>query len=928
MIAESSRESQLEPSPKNQTGTPRRRRWRRWALHALLLTAVFLAGAYAKWQHWDWIAVGKLKSAVAAATNAPELISEHFAKVAAEEQLPVVLVDIKPKHIRKLKEQGETALRDGFLRQTDEDFVPGQLTHDGRVTPVRIRLKGGRTAHWSTDKWSFRVKVKGDDRPFGMRTMSFQHPMTRFYLNEWGFLENLRREGILAVRYQFVRLVINGEDKGIYALEEHFSKELLEAHGRREGVIVAFDDSGEWRGDEVSRRWVWWNNETDLRGWRWSDWDIATRMSAWQVQDLRSFDTHRVKRDGILSAQRDEAFEALRAFQEGRRPADQVFDARKLARYTAIVDLWRAWHAVLWQNSRFYFNPVTARLEPIGFDAMPLWGDSDAVLIPGQLDDRTISGPLRDPAVARLYLEELERISDPTYLEQLRKELEPRFEQLQLALKREFESDPKCRTGSDLTPPWGQLAQRQQYIRETIHTDNMVLASATRDRTAGFEHPVFAVDLRNTTVLPIEIVGFRINSGPLIHASRVWVGGRQIGVWENPDHSVAMVPSGLDEMRYREDELHSLVLASFRVPIAPSGPRSESGKTPDIEVALRFPGQGDYRWAKVPKRPPRSEQGPVPPPPSTEEVLGSHPFLERTDDNAFRVPPGDWNVEGDLVLPAGASLDIAAGATLRFEPTAVLYSTGPLHLTGTAAEPIVLDSQSGKWGGVAVSESPVESTWEHAVVRHTSGVHRGGWLLTGGVTFYKSAVSLAHVDFTDSLCEDALNVIHARSDIRQCTFSRCASDAFDGDYITGVIEDCRFADIGGDALDFSGSTVRTDRIIAERVSDKAVSVGEKSHVTITSLTASDVGIGVAGKDESVVQISGAAISRARLGLTAYQKKAVFGPASLTARDVVFDGCAQTTVVQTGSELLLDGVPQAARPVEVADLVAARSDTAP
>ncbi|NJM95793.1 MAG: hypothetical protein HC792_06715 [Acaryochloridaceae cyanobacterium CSU_5_19] len=37
------------------------------------------------------------------------------------------------------------------------------------------------------------------------------------------------REGLPALRYEFVNVIQNGKDMGIYALEEHFEKRLIEA---------------------------------------------------------------------------------------------------------------------------------------------------------------------------------------------------------------------------------------------------------------------------------------------------------------------------------------------------------------------------------------------------------------------------------------------------------------------------------------------------------------------------------------------------------------------------------------------------------------------------------------------------------------------------------------------------------------------------
>ena len=45
-----------------------------------------------------------------------------------------------------------------------------------------------------------------------------------------------------------------------------------------------------------------------------------------------------------------------------------MFDAKKLGQYLATVDVWGAWHALTWNNWRWYYNPHTALLEPIQSD--------------------------------------------------------------------------------------------------------------------------------------------------------------------------------------------------------------------------------------------------------------------------------------------------------------------------------------------------------------------------------------------------------------------------------------------------------------------------------------------------------------------------------------------------------------------------------
>ena len=45
-----------------------------------------------------------------------------------------------------------------------------------------------------------------------------------------------------------------------------------------------------------------------------------------------------------------------------------IFDLEKWATYFAIIDFSNAYHGVISKSVKFYYNPVTAKFEPIGFD--------------------------------------------------------------------------------------------------------------------------------------------------------------------------------------------------------------------------------------------------------------------------------------------------------------------------------------------------------------------------------------------------------------------------------------------------------------------------------------------------------------------------------------------------------------------------------
>ena len=161
-------------------------------------------------------------------------------------EVPELIIDVPFKEISQIYAKREEALVTGHLVQGPDDFVSGDIRLPDRSVPVKLRLKGDWNDHLQGRKWSFRIRVRDGDHLLGMRRFSIQHPETRGYQAELLYFELLRGLGVMAPRYQFVDVTLNGEAVGLMALEEFFAKELLEYRQRREGVIVRFDESLVW----------------------------------------------------------------------------------------------------------------------------------------------------------------------------------------------------------------------------------------------------------------------------------------------------------------------------------------------------------------------------------------------------------------------------------------------------------------------------------------------------------------------------------------------------------------------------------------------------------------------------------------------------------------------------------------------------------
>ena len=113
---------------------------------------------------------------------------------------------------------------------------------------------------------------------------------------------------------------------------------------------------------------------------------------------------------GKVSEELDYAVGLLRAFVRGELLADAVFDVELMARFMAAAEVWRAPHALQWINVRFYYNPLTARLEPIGYDAKPssyVCCAFGLVTLVSNFGSRL----LRDPVVRAAFVRELPRMA-------------------------------------------------------------------------------------------------------------------------------------------------------------------------------------------------------------------------------------------------------------------------------------------------------------------------------------------------------------------------------------------------------------------------------------------------------------------------------------------------------------------------------------
>ena len=97
----------------------------------------------------------------------------------------------------------------------------------------------------------------------------------------------------------------------------------------------------------------------------------------------------------------------------------------------------------------------------------------------------------------------------------------------------------------------------------------------------------------------------------------------------------------------------------------------------------------------------------------------------------------------------------------------------------------------------------------------------------------------------------------------------------DVDFSLLNIDRIKIKSAGNDCVDFSYGSYKIESLIASYCGDKALSVGEKSKLSLNKIIASDSLIGIASKDSSVVNFDKAIFNSLEICLEAYKKKQEF-----------------------------------------------------
>ena len=724
---------------------------------------------------------------------------------------------------------------DGIYIRQKGDEAKVKIIAEGKGMPAKMRFKGDWLDHLHWKGKSYRIKLKSGNTWRGMSMFSVQRAEVRGNLREWVYHALLRYEDVLSPRYDFIHFQINGGAPKIYAYEEHFTKHLLEHHKRREGPILKFNENRFWEGMKRS---------FDLRDGQLADWD--NKVKAFWSSEILPFEMSKIAKRPTLSKNFDQAKNLMYEYKYNLRKPIEIFDLERMAKYIAISELTMAFHALTWHNERYYYNPITNLLEPIGYDG---FGSEDIgankntlytirAFTPDAYSYEPIQQLFKDPTFLKVYFKTLSRIADRTYVASFLSQLEEGITAREKFIRQGM---PDYHYNRD---------EIQDHVR-TLQMKMWPFDNSLQVYTKKKTKDSLYLSLINYHELPIE----------------VFVKGDRA-------HSIIVYPQKQTSL----PEYHEWAVRSGMKSLAFALPGTERVKTADI---MHFPPP-----LSVTARQKIRQESQLPDGVTTRDSL----ILIK----------GKTTIKKPLYIPAGKKLKVIPGAHIRFLHQGSILSESPIFFQGTREKPILVESVDGEGGALVVLQCTSPSKLSYTTFKNQNTLNYKGWQLSGALTFFESNIEANHIRIESNHCEDALNVVKSRFEIDSCRFSNTKSDAFDADFCTGHLKNSTFKNTGNDAIDFSTSTVTIEDCTMQDIGDKGISVGEHSSVRAARISIEGAVIGIASKDLSEIEVRNIQLKDCATGFAAYQKKPEFGPAHIRCENYSLEEVKRFKLIEDGS----------------------------
>ena len=722
---------------------------------------------------------------------------------AKPEQISIV---IKNKDFKILEENRRNALERGvIINDMDGEYVPAELEYRNRKMKIKLRLKGHMTDHLQENKWSFRIKVVNKELFMGMKRFTIQHPGTRGYIYEWIYHELMRRAGVIALRYTFINVSVNGKDWGIYAVEENFEKELIENNQRKKGPILRFDPDMYW-----VHRYNMMKKESAVD-------EFASYYSSNPV----AYREEDILKDSAQLVEYRKGIALMEGIRSKKIRVEDAFDIPLLAKFHAIIDLVGGQHAIDWSDIKYYFNPLTERLEPVAYESFT------------QFPIRELSGMYRfikldsavyhadwhttlfsDPAFFRAYTQALKQISDPAYLDAFFAENEEALKQNMAILSKEF---PFKKFDKEL------YYKSQHMIKKMLAPPKALLAYFN-----GTTENSISLQVGNTESLPVEIKSITVGDVKIELQKPVILPCKQPNVIVDFNDYVIPLPSA-----FKWDDTQAEMLKINYCILGQS--------TLKQERIFSFPHPDDaFDYNEL-----NNQAGNV-------KKISWLTIDEKA--KSITVKQGKQNVKEDVVIPAGYTFLVLPGTELDLQNRAKIISYSPLLLLGEEEDPVIVRSSDSSGQGLILLNTH-GSRFEYAQFINLPFINDPQLPRHSAITAYNSKITVKNCSFYSSDARYMMAFMRSSFHIYGCTFSNAKGNVLKVDFSTGSVSECYIENCSKTAITANRSVISLKSVYLKNIGNKTIQAEGGTQITGGKITMENTKSGMEIREAGLVSLT-------------------------------------------------------------------------
>ena len=715
--------------------------------------------------------------------------------------LPLLDIKLPYEEMNIIMKDRKDSIKRGYL--SEPSWAQGTITDGTKKLKAKFRLKGDFGQHWLGNKrFSLRIKTKknkkeNDSSILGMKTFSLHKLSARQYPYENIFQELIRDMGFHYIPHKIVKVRVNGNYWGLMDMQEHFSNQLLEKNKMRESLIFTLSNDLKFAyvnevKDPLKYQEYWFNHPR-----------LFLKLTNNSFEKLN----HNQKLQ----------YSYVKSLLKSPNYQNILFSQRHLKEASDLINIWGNPHPIALHNIKFYLNPFTLKLEPLMVDQGPFIENKNGFKdVFSENTNGFLSVNYKNNRGNKNFKKRV--------IEKLT-EFEPQY----IISTQIFPNNTKI----SLNIPKGNYITRnnrfsyKKKIIDNFGIYNENIKCENKKFSVPNKFPVIDAKYTNgeLEIIPLLCGEFKFKELSLCEKEF------EINAYINPKEINIKQP--------------------YKIPI-----NSQLGRDvvicPKSIISVKYSFNGENKSKNIKAFDTKNLLYN----PLKDQKLTN--FIKEKSKGEYFIESGNWIVNHPIKIKG--DLTINEGVKLEFGSESFIIVEGKILINGSSSKPVIMTSleKNQTWKGIHVFSNSREKKLSKLKFLEISNIEalRSGILnLTGGINFYNSNIEISNLEISNSLAEDALNVIDGELNIKNLSIDGTISDGFDCDFCKGKIQNLILKDIGGDGLDISSSEIYANIIKAINIRDKVVSIGEGSKANVSIGSVKNSFLAAAVKDASKANIS-------------------------------------------------------------------------